>query len=112
MPLEDYAVHTNHCCVRHGCKYCAPNCPVETKVVKQLYNCEDCLDWKQHGPDEWSAEVNTHRRLRVVRVHPDVDIWECLLFVGLLEHSRCWKLTEPVRGLEEARNTCEGMQYG
>ena len=45
-------VHTEHCCVRHGCKYGydrGPNvhglvCTVATRQLVQSYECEDC-EW-------------------------------------------------------------------
>ena len=35
-------VHTTHCCMRHGCKYGAVDCPVEAGTVAQAYTCEQC----------------------------------------------------------------------
>lgn len=35
-------VHTEHCCVRHGCKYSHSDCPVEAKKKRQSYHCESC----------------------------------------------------------------------
>lgn len=35
-------VHTEHCCVRHGCKYINLDCTVMTKKAEQSYPCEDC----------------------------------------------------------------------
>jgi hypothetical protein len=35
-------VHTEHCCVIHGCKYGDPNCPVEKGVLVQSIPCEYC----------------------------------------------------------------------
>lgn len=40
--MTDKCVHTEHCCVIHGCKYCDDDCPVETGVKKQSYMCEMC----------------------------------------------------------------------
>ena len=37
-------VHTEHCCERHGCKYCEPDCPVENGIQKQSFPCELCPD--------------------------------------------------------------------
>lgn len=41
-PQKNRDVHTEHCCVRHGCKYGKPDCPVETKKKRQSYHCESC----------------------------------------------------------------------
>lgn len=35
-------VHTEHCCVYHGCKYGDEDCTVVTKLAPQSYPCEDC----------------------------------------------------------------------
>lgn len=40
--VDHIGVHVTHCCVWHGCKYRDDNCPVETKQVKQAYDCEAC----------------------------------------------------------------------
>lgn len=36
-------VHTEHCCVHHGCKYGDEDCPVTNKQKFQSYECESCL---------------------------------------------------------------------
>jgi hypothetical protein len=40
--VDHFGVHVTHCCVWHGCKYRDDDCPVETKQVKQAYDCEAC----------------------------------------------------------------------
>lgn len=35
-------VHTEHCCLLHGCKYNDDNCTVVTMQAIQSYPCEDC----------------------------------------------------------------------
>lgn len=35
-------VHTEHCCLEHGCKYNDLNCPVATGKQKQSHPCEMC----------------------------------------------------------------------
>ena len=37
-------VHTEHCCIYHGCKYCDDDCTVMTKTAPQSYLCERCGD--------------------------------------------------------------------
>jgi len=40
---ENLCVHTEHCCVLHGCKYGdGENCPVESRRKRQSFPCEDC----------------------------------------------------------------------
>lgn len=35
-------VHEIHCCLKHGCKYSNPACPVESAEIRQAYPCEWC----------------------------------------------------------------------
>lgn len=42
MREEIKDVHTEHCCIIHGCKYNDPNCTVITEKAPQTYPCEDC----------------------------------------------------------------------
>jgi hypothetical protein len=35
-------VHTEHCCIDHGCKYGDENCTVVTGKLPQSFACEDC----------------------------------------------------------------------
>lgn len=35
-------VHTEHCCIFHGCKYLSENCTVLSKEKKQSFRCEAC----------------------------------------------------------------------
>lgn len=42
VPVGPKCVHTEHCCVIHGCKYGADDCPVETKKKRQSRKCETC----------------------------------------------------------------------
>ncbi len=35
-------VHTEHCCVEHGCKYGHDDCPVVSGLKNQSYPCESC----------------------------------------------------------------------
>ena len=41
---ENRCVHTEHCCIIHGCKYGDESCPVTTKSKKQSYPCEFCVE--------------------------------------------------------------------
>ncbi len=40
----DKDVHTEHCCVHHGCKYAVPRtpCTVESGEKTQSHPCEEC----------------------------------------------------------------------
>lgn len=48
--IVNVAVHQTHCCDLHGCKYGDHDCPVETKEIKQSYDCETCgeMPWHRH----------------------------------------------------------------
>lgn len=35
-------VHTEHCCIFHGCKYWNKDCPVTEGTKPQSYPCETC----------------------------------------------------------------------
>ena len=36
-------VHTEHCCILHGCKYGDDTCPVWLGYQRQSYRCEACF---------------------------------------------------------------------
>ena len=40
--MNNKNVHTEHCCLKHGCKYRDANCPVELGIQEQSHPCEDC----------------------------------------------------------------------
>jgi hypothetical protein len=42
--VSDRDVHTEHCCIHHGCKYVAPQppCTVISGEKKQSFPCEFC----------------------------------------------------------------------
>ncbi len=48
-------VHTEHCCLIHGCKYgydqfkCDKECTVATNKKQQSHPCEYCIEAKQDG---------------------------------------------------------------
>lgn len=65
---DDTDVHTEHCCLRHGCKYNDPECTVTTKKGRQSYLCETC-DF------EAEAAVADERALRerVMEVLKEID---------------------------------------
>ena len=56
-PAQELDVHTEHCCLIHGCKYGDDeNCTVATKQKRQSFPCEDC-----HYPE---PDEQTIRKLR------------------------------------------------
>jgi len=51
-------IHTEHCCVIHGCKYNNNDCPVDLGELKQSYPCESCnaediIFIFGHGAGDW-----------------------------------------------------------
>jgi hypothetical protein len=44
IPIENWGVHINHCCEKHGCKYGDIDCPVILNLAKQNHPCEFCRD--------------------------------------------------------------------
>ena len=39
---DRWGVHKTHCCLKHGCKYGDPDCPVILSLIEQKYPCEFC----------------------------------------------------------------------
>lgn len=49
-------VHTEHCCLRHGCKYGKDNeCTVMLRIAPQSYPCEMCDDLEEKRIAELEA---------------------------------------------------------
>lgn len=45
MPKHIKDVHTEHCCIHHGCKYGdVDTCTVTSGISPQSYPCEFCYD--------------------------------------------------------------------
>jgi hypothetical protein len=44
--MGDKCVHTEHCCLKHGCKYGDDDCPVESGAKFQSFDCEACYEEK------------------------------------------------------------------
>ncbi len=42
MTNTEIAIHKNHCCILHHCKYVNEECPVLNNLVNQSNTCEDC----------------------------------------------------------------------
>lgn len=93
-------VHTEHCCIFHGCKYGNDDCTVTTKRASQSFRCETCeyagIDIRPWGSyqvlvDEPTHKVKTitvkhHKRLSLQRHQKRAEVWTCVsgsLRVGL-----------------------------
>lgn len=57
MKITD--VHTEHCCIIHGCKYGHPDCTVTTGRAPQSYSCESCEDMNAVWRDCLGLAVQT-----------------------------------------------------
>jgi len=48
IPKGKHDVHTEHCCVIHGCKYGDDNCTVANKTKKQSFECQFCWEDREY----------------------------------------------------------------
>ena len=71
MPNEK-DVHTEHCCVVHGCKYVNDECTVATKQKVQSYDCEYC---------EWDK---AEKKEEIELLQESLDIFNHLLDMDVL----------------------------
>ncbi len=78
-PADPRGTHKSHCCVRHGCKYGEPDCPVASGEIEQLYDCEECA---------WDTEED--RQLERIRKKAEI----CDDFIQLCTHSNPLRLME------------------
>lgn len=44
MEINEIGTHKTHCCILHGCIYGNLDCPVENKLITQVYICEECYE--------------------------------------------------------------------
>lgn len=86
---EQKDVHTEHCCIAHGCKYCDDDCPVWLGYKQQSYLCESCTCWDDPDADHHKGippvtkETITERRnsLKANVITDDLDSVEMLLWI-------------------------------
>lgn len=57
-------VHTEHCCIYHGCKYGDYDCVVWRGYKPQSYPCETC----HHGDEPFSISNPPHPRVTIVEI--------------------------------------------
>lgn len=69
-------VHTEHCCIDHGCKYGDADCPVCLGLKPQSFQCEQC-QWD----DENESAFKDAERYRALRECIDPTIWGKLMSV-------------------------------
>lgn len=58
-------VHTEHCCVIHGCKYGDDGCTVYSGEKEQSYPCEHC-DYDQEYLNHMDARHALHKAMRLI----------------------------------------------
>lgn len=56
-------VHTTHCCVLHGCKYCDEDCPVANGLQEQEYSCDDCAPYMRTSKQHLYIDVDVYTHL-------------------------------------------------
>ena len=60
-------VHTEHCCLIHGCKYCSEECTVISGEKEQSFKCEEC-DYEDNQRSVWSkCEMSNEQMVSVPR---------------------------------------------
>jgi mannose-6-phosphate isomerase len=91
-------VHTEHCCIFHGCKYGDNDCTVTTKLAAQSHPCEDCgydgIDIRPWGTYQVLVDAPTHKvktitvkagkRLSLQRHKHRSETWICVQGQGLV----------------------------
>jgi hypothetical protein len=65
-------VHTEHCCIAHGCKYMDDDCPVYLGTKTQSYICEDCQD----EPTPVVTKTEIARRIEVSKKPVDEKLFD------------------------------------
>ena len=71
-------VHTEHCCLKHGCKYMHDDCPVANGTKKQSFDCWDC-ESDQRDRNNKASNVFMHYKVMLVDVnnyHSFTFIWD------------------------------------
>lgn len=69
-------VHTEHCCVIHGCKYNDKDCTVVAGKAVQSHPCEDCIDEERSKSIAKSTAVETlHKYIQWNVIRGDSIIW-------------------------------------
>jgi len=85
-------VHTEHCCIFHGCKYSDDNCTVTTKTASQSHRCEDCeydgIDIRPWGSYQVLVDASDHKvktitikagqRISLQRHKHRKETWTCV----------------------------------
>lgn len=66
MPKMTKDVHTEHCCLKHGCKYGDPKCTVITKQKSQSHPCEDC-DYAKETLNSLLMELTNEERMFIFK---------------------------------------------
>jgi len=91
-------IHTEHCCIFHGCKYGNDNCTVTTKLAPQSYRCEVCehvgIDIRPWGYYQVLVDESTHKvktltvkagkRLSLQRHSKRHEHWVCVSGEGFV----------------------------
>jgi hypothetical protein len=71
-------VHTEHCCLKHGCKYNDEDCTVTTKKAPQSFPCYDCREEQEERVANWNEQGNSNMLGKAIAIastvhHPQKD---------------------------------------
>jgi len=88
--MSDKCVHTEHCCVIHGCKYGQDDCPVINDIKIQSFPCEDCSEEIEYlelyqANKELQAEVQRLKSAIIEHRESEYNI-------GSIESQNLWAL--------------------
>jgi len=61
---EKWCVHSEHCCINHGCKYGDDDCPVWRGFKRQSYPCESCWMDAEYSDKRPSIPVVTEKTIK------------------------------------------------
>lgn len=68
----------SHCCIRHGCKYGYPCCPVALGEIAQEFQCEDCeADKPDYEPIDGYVWCDRRGSVHVDSLNPFAESVSC-----------------------------------
>lgn len=73
LPTNKKCVHTEHCCIIHGCKYSERDCVVENGIMAQSFPCELCHDSYYDSDKPIKPIIVTKKLLEKIKNRKDDD---------------------------------------
>ena len=83
---NDRDVHTEHCCLEHGCKYGDDHCTVTTRKKRQSYPCE----WCPHNAIKEMEPLLRARADDVASRSSDTIYWKTIIYEIILAAASYW----------------------